>query len=336
LKKILVTGGLGYIGSHACLALLTNGYYICILDNLCNSNIEVLNRLEKISNRKIKFVRGDIRNQTLLEKLFEEESFDAVVHFAGLKSVSESVTQPIDYYNTNVFGTLVLLDVMSKSAVNTIVFSSSASVYGEPKELPIKEHFPLQATNPYARSKIMIEEILMDLHQANSNWNIIGLRYFNPIGAHESGFIGEDPRGIPCNLLPYVAQVAVGRQKSISVFGNDYPTRDGTGIRDYIHVVDLADAHVAALNYLKNKKAPLFLNLGTGQGVSVLEIIQTFQEASSIHIPFEIRARRPGDVAECWADPGVAEQLIGWSSKKNLYDMCLDAWRWQKQNPDGY
>ncbi len=327
---------MGYIGSHACLAFINNGNEVCILDNLVNSNIEVLKRLEIISKKKIQFIYGDIRDSSLLEELFSKEKFDAVAHFAGLKAVSESVDKPIEYYNTNVFGTLVLLEAMSKANVNNIIFSSSASVYGSPNVLPIKENFPLQASSPYARSKKMIEEILIDLYQSNSAWNIIGLRYFNPIGAHESGLIGEDPLGIPCNLLPYVAQVAIGRQEHLSVFGCDYPTRDGTCIRDYIHVVDLAEAHVAALNYLKNKKEPLFINIGTGVGVSVLEIINTFQKATNTNILFEITSRRPGDVAECWADPRLAEQLLGWRANKNLFDMCLDIWRFQKKNPYGY
>lgn len=334
--KILVTGGTGYIGSHTCLALIANGHDVCILDNLSNSHIEVLSRIKQISGKTPVFVKGDIRDHDLLEKLFTANNFDAVVHFAGLKAVGESVVKPLDYYDTNVGGTLELLKVMRNMSVKTFVFSSSATVYGDPASVPIREEFPRSATSPYGCSKLILEDILDDLHKAEPSWNIARLRYFNPVGAHESGLIGEDPRGTPNNLMPYIARVATGRYKKLAVFGNDYPTPDGTGIRDYIHVVDLADGHVSALNYLERKGGLLTVNLGTGQGYSVLDLVKTFEAASGVTIPFDIVDRRPGDIAQCWADPTFAQQLISWQAKKNLYDMCADTWRWQLSNPNGY
>ncbi|MCC7006909.1 MAG: UDP-glucose 4-epimerase GalE [Ottowia sp.] len=336
MRKILVTGGAGYIGSHTVAALIASGYDVCILDNLFNSDIGVLSRIEKISGKAPIFEKGDVRDRNLLEQLFAAYHFDAVIHFAGLKAVGESVLNPLDYYDVNVRGTLELLKVMRKAAVKTFVFSSSATVYGDPASVPIQENFPRHATNPYGNSKLIVEDILHDLCKAETGWNIARLRYFNPVGAHESGLIGEYPRGVPNNLMPYVAQVASGQRKKLSIFGNDYPTPDGTGVRDYLHVVDLADGHVSALDYLQQVGGLLTVNLGTGQGHSVLNLVTAFEAISGHAVPFEIVNRRPGDIAQCWADPSLAHHLINWKAKKNLTDMCADTWRWQQRNPKGY
>lgn len=335
-KSILVTGGTGYIGSHACVALAKAGFTATILDNLSNSHVAVLDRLERITGTRPEFVRGDIRDRELLERLFATRKFGAVMHFAGLKAVGESVEKPLEYYDNNVRGTLDLLAAMCAADVKTMVFSSSATVYGDPASVPIREDFPRSATNPYGRSKLMIEDILEDLHRSDGGWRIARLRYFNPVGAHESGLIGEDPQGIPNNLMPYVAQVAIGRRKSLKVFGNDYPTPDGTGVRDYIHVMDLAEGHVAALDYLAQRPGVLTVNLGTGRGYSVLDAVKAFERASGKPVAYQFAGRRPGDIAECWADPALAGKLLGWSASRSIDKMCEDAWRWQSKNPNGF
>lgn len=335
-QKILVTGGAGYIGSHAVVQLIEVGYQVVILDNLCNSKIEVFNRLEKITGTRPEFVEGDIRDRALLQSLFSNHRIDAVIHFAGLKAVGESVEKPLAYYDNNVSGSLVLFEEMARAKVKTLVFSSSATVYGDPATVPINEDFPLGATNPYGRSKLMVENILRDLHQSDPTWSIALLRYFNPVGAHVSGLIGEDPLGIPNNLLPFIAQVAVGQRPRLTVFGNDYPTPDGTGVRDYIHVEDLASGHLAALIGLHRTPCLMTLNLGTGRGTSVLEMIRSFEAASRRPVAYEISARRPGDIATCYADPSLAKQLLGWEAKLDVERMCEDAWRWQSINPTGY
>jgi UDP-glucose 4-epimerase len=334
--RILVTGGAGYIGSHTCVELLAAGHRIVVLDNLSNSKVAVLDRIKQITNRDLDFIKGDIRDAALLDQLLAAQSFDAVIHFAGLKAVGESVAKPLLYYQNNVAGTATLLEAMGKAGLKTLVFSSSATVYGDPASVPIREDFPTHATNPYGRTKLMIEEMLTDLSQADPAWRIACLRYFNPVGAHESGRIGEDPNGIPNNLMPYVTQVAVGKLPRLQVFGNDYPTRDGTGVRDYIHVVDLAKGHLAALNYLLTHEGSWTVNLGTGRGYSVLEVIQAFERATGQRIPYDIVARRPGDVAQCYADPSKAEKLLGWRAERDLVAMCADAWKWQQTNPNGY
>jgi UDP-glucose 4-epimerase len=333
--NILITGGTGYIGSHACIALIQAGYAATILDNLSNSHLAVLERLEKISGVRPDFVKGDVRDPNLLDRLLSRR-FDAVMHFAGLKAVGESVAKPLEYYDNNVHGTLVLLAAMRRAGIRTFVFSSSATVYGDPTSVPIREDFPRSATNPYGRSKLMIEDILEDLHRSEPGWRIARLRYFNPVGAHESGLIGEDPQGIPNNLMPFVAQVAIGRQEAVNVFGSDYPTPDGTGVRDYIHVVDLAEGHVSALRYLEREARLLTVNLGTGRGYSVLDMIRAFARASGRDVPHKIVARRPGDVAACWADPALAQRLLGWRASRDIDAMCADAWRWQSTNPEGF
>lgn len=334
-NTILVTGGAGYIGSHCCLQLLQAGHSVIVLDNLSNSSVNALQRVEAITGKAINFVQGDIRDSALLDSLFKQYAVDAVIHFAGLKAVGESVAKPMDYYDNNVVGSLRLLQSMAKAEVKTIVFSSSATVYGDPEAVPIQEHFSLSTTNPYGASKLHIEQMLRDIAVSDNTWRIAILRYFNPAGAHESGLIGEDPNGIPNNLMPYIAQVAVGKLEKLSVFGGDYPTKDGTGVRDYIHVVDLAEGHLAALNAL-HKQPMITCNLGTGQGYSVLEMIKAFEQASGKQIPYEIVARRAGDIAECYADPHYAKEILGWQAKKDLRTMCQDHWRWQAQNPEGY
>jgi len=337
LSKILVTGGVGYIGSHTLVELLNVGHEVVVLDNLCNSSPIALERVELISERAVTFIEGDIRDFEILNKLFAEHSFDAVIHFAGLKAVGESVERPLAYYNNNVFGSLQLFNVMADAKVKTIVFSSSATVYGDPVELPLNESMPTgKPANPYGMSKLMIENILEGLYQADSDWRIARLRYFNPVGAHESGLIGEDPSGIPNNLMPFISQVAIGKRDKLFVYGGDYATPDGSGIRDYIHVVDLAKGHVSALEKLNEKPGVVTVNLGTGQGYSVLQMIEAFERVNKVNVPFEITNRRPGDVASCYADTSFAQECIGWQSKFNLDDMCRDAWRWQKQNPNGY
>ena len=332
---ILVTGGTGYIGSHTVVELLARGESVLILDNLSNSSLKVLDRIEAISGRRPGFVQGDTRDQALLARLFAENPIAAVVHFAGLKAVGESVAKPLAYYDNNVTGSLCLFRAMAEAGVRKLVFSSSATVYGDPHTVPIREDFPLQATNPYGRSKLMIEEILRDQLRADPAWRVAILRYFNPVGAHVSGLIGESPNGIPNNLMPFISQVAVGQRPELSVFGNDYPTPDGTGVRDYIHVVDLALGHLAAFDALARAPGELTVNLGTGQGYSVLEMIQAFEKASGKPVPYRIVARRPGDIASCYADPANAEARLGWRARRDLATMCEDVWRWQSNNPQG-
>lgn len=336
--NILVTGGAGYIGSHTCLELLEKDYKITVYDNLSNSSLEALKRVEKLVGKEIEFIEGDLLDTGKLEEVFKNASFDAVIHFAGLKAVGESVQKPLEYYDNNVTGTLNLLKMMQKYNVKELVFSSSATVYGIPKELPLTESCGRSTTNPYGTSKLVIEYILEDLAKSDSEWKIISLRYFNPVGAHTSGEIGEDPNGIPNNLLPYISQVAVGLREKLSVFGGDYQTKDGTGIRDYIHVVDLAKGHLAALKYLENNIEQGFIpiNLGTGNGYSVLDMIKAFEKASNKNIPYKIVERREGDVAVCYSNPILAYEKLGWKADNNLQDMCNDAWRWQKNNPNGY
>ncbi len=328
---ILVTGGTGFIGSHACVALAQAGHELLILDNLCNSRADVVERLAGICGRRPLFVEGDVRDAARLDEVFDRHSIRAVIHFAGLKAVGESVAKPLEYYDNNVHGTLQLLAAMRRAQVRSFVFSSSATVYGDPASVPICEDFPRSATNPYGRCKLMVEDILADLHLAEPDWRIARLRYFNPVGAHASGLIGEDPQGLPNNLMPFVAQVAAGRRAFLNVWGKDYPTPDGTGVRDYIHVVDLAEGHVAALDYLDRQGGMLTVNLGTGRGYSVLEMVQAFARASGREIPYRIAARRPGDIAACWADPGLANRLLGWKATRSLEQMCADAWRWQQR-----
>ncbi|UOG94021.1 MAG: UDP-glucose 4-epimerase GalE [Candidatus Thiothrix sulfatifontis] len=338
-KHILVTGGAGYIGSHTCIELLAAGFQVVVLDNLCNSSLEALRRAAALAGiDSIPFFEGDIRDAALLGRIFNEYPIDSVIHFAGLKAVGESVEKPLAYYDNNVAGTVTLLQAMQQHGVKNIVFSSSATVYGDPHTTPIQENFPLSATNPYGRSKLMIEEILGDLYKADPEWKIGLLRYFNPVGAHSSGQIGEDPQGVPNNLMPYIARVAVGQYEHLSVFGGDYPTHDGTGVRDYIHVVDLAKGHVKALEAFQRGDVPnlLIVNLGTGQGYSVLDMVKAFSAASEREVPYRIVARRAGDIASCYADPALAEQLLHWKAEKNLVDMCRDTWHWQSTNPRGY
>ncbi|MCB1676446.1 MAG: UDP-glucose 4-epimerase GalE [Halioglobus sp.] len=333
---ILVTGGAGFVGSHACVALLEAGCAVVVLDNLCNSTAQVYRRVERISGAALRHVVGDVRDTPALEALLRTHAITAVMHFAGLKAVGESVQQPLAYYDNNVGGTLSLLRAMQAADVRRLVFSSSATVYGDAARVPIREDFPRSATNPYGRSKLMVEDILADWHAAHPDWGIARLRYFNPVGAHHSGLIGEDPRGPPDNLMPFIAQVAAGRREKLAVFGNDYPTVDGTGVRDYIHVMDLVEGHVAALAYLESTGGMLTVNLGTGAGVSVLAMVRAFERASGRAVPFEVCARRPGDVAQCWADPERAERLLGWRARRSLAQMCEDSWRWQEMNPQGY
>lgn len=327
---ILVTGGMGYIGSHTVVELLAAGHEVLIFDNIANSKRSVLERIERISGRLPRFVEGDIRDHSALRAVFAAHEVTAVIHFAGLKAVGESVAQPLRYYDNNVVGTLVLLECMREAGVATLVFSSSATVYGDPHSVPIREDFPRSATNPYGRSKLMIEDMLLDLVRAEAHWKIALLRYFNPVGAHASGWLGEDPGDVPNNLMPYVAQVAVGQRPQLSVFGNDYPTVDGTGVRDYIHVVDLAKGHLAALRALPSQAAPLVVNLGTGRGYSVLEMVRAFECASGRAVPYQIVPRRSGDVAQCYADPALARELLGWVAELDIATMCADTWRWQQ------
>ncbi len=333
---VLVTGGAGYIGSHTCVALIENGYDIVVFDNFSNSSNLSIKRVEKITNRSIDVVRGDIRNSDDLEKLFEKYDIDSVIHFAGLKAVGESVEIPLKYYDNNIYGTINLLEVMKKYNCKKIIFSSSATVYGNPHTTPIKEDFPLQATNPYGRCKLFIEEILRDLYVSDNEWKIALLRYFNPSGAHESGLIGEDPNGIPNNLMPYITQVAIGKREQLSVFGGDYDTHDGTGVRDYIHVMDLAYGHVKAIEAADNFDGVLTVNLGTGKGYSVLDIVKAFESVSGKKVPYKIVSRRAGDIAKCYADPTYAKDILNWSARYNLHKMCEDSWKWQSQNPNGY
>ena len=334
---ILVTGGAGYIGSHTCVELLNAGYEVVVVDNLSNSCEESLKRVQEITGKTLKFYEADILNRDALIRIFETESIDSVIHFAGLKAVGESVEKPLEYYQNNIAGTLVLCDVMRQYGVKKIVFSSSATVYGTPAFIPITEDCPKGVcTNPYGWSKSMLEQILTDLHTSDPEWKVILLRYFNPIGAHESGRIGEDPKGIPNNLVPYIAQVAVGKRESLGVFGDDYDTHDGTGVRDYIHVVDLADGHVKAIQKMETSEGVLVYNLGTGIGYSVLDVVKAYGKAVGRPIPYEIKERRPGDISTCYADPELAKKELGWVAVRNLEQMCEDSWRWQSQNPEGY
>jgi UDP-glucose 4-epimerase len=334
--QILVTGGAGYIGSHTIVALLAAGYDILIVDNFCNSQPSVLHRLEQITASSIKNLEGDVCDIEFLRQCFAKNSIHAVIHFAALKSVGESFEKPQEYYRNNVGGTKNLLNVMNEFKVHRLVFSSSATVYGDARTVPITEDAPRSATNPYGESKLVVETFLQDVSKHNPELRISMLRYFNPVGAHDSGLIGEDPRGTPNNLMPYIAQVAVGRRPKVTVFGSDYPTVDGTGVRDFIHVMDLAEGHVAALKYLDTQAGVTAVNLGTGRGYSVLEMIHTFERVSGAQIPFELGPRRNGDVAQSWADVSLAERLFGWRARRTLEDMCIDTWRWQKQNPTGY
>ena len=343
-NKILVTGGAGYIGSHTCIALHEAGYDVVVYDNLSNSSREAINRVSSLIDQPIEFIEGDIRDTELLRQVFTEHPFFGVIHFAGLKAVGESVAKPLLYYNNNVSGTITLLEAMAEANVKNLVFSSSATVYGDPEVLPIDEISPRSCTNPYGQSKLTVEHILEDLAATNDGWNLIPLRYFNPVGAHPSGQIGEDPNDIPNNLMPYISQVAVGKLKKLSIFGNDYPTVDGTGVRDFIHVTDLAQGHVAALNYLQKRVGQdkyssigfLPINLGTGKGTSVLELVTAFSEVSGQDIHYQFAARRAGDIASCYASADKAKDLLGWEAKLSITEMCQDTWRWQSMNPNGY
>lgn len=333
---ILVTGGAGYIGTHTVVELLNAGNDVIVLDNLSNSSIEALNRVERITGKSVIFYQGDILNKALLQKVFNDHAIDSVIHFAGLKAVGESVAKPLKYYENNVTGTLILCQVMAEFKVKNLVFSSSATVYGDPASLPITEDFPTGATNPYGQSKLMVEHILADVHNADPSWNIARLRYFNPVGAHASGLIGEDPNDIPNNLMPFIAQVAVGKRAALSVFGDDYPTHDGTGVRDYIHVVDLANGHLKALAKLATKPGLVTYNLGTGKGYSVLDMVHAFEKACGKPIAYQIAPRRPGDIAACYADPTHAREDLGWQATHTLADMANSSWHWQSTNPNGY
>jgi UDP-glucose 4-epimerase len=336
MKKIFVTGAAGYIGSHTCVELLNAGFDVLAFDNLCNSSRVSLQRVESITGKRLPFVKGDVRNASEVAHALEQYQPHAVIHFAGLKAVGESVEKPLHYYDNNVQGSLTLVRCMQALGIHTLVFSSSATVYGDPEFIPLREHAALRTTNPYGASKLMVENILRDLHASQPAWGIGLLRYFNPVGAHKSGLIGEDPRGIPNNLMPFVAQVAVGRRAALSVYGNDYATPDGTGVRDYIHVLDLARGHVAAVNSLLEAPRLVTVNLGTGQGYSVLDMVKAFEQASGQAVPFKVVDRRPGDIATCYSDPDLAWQELGWRAEENLQAMCEDAWRWQSANPNGY
>ncbi len=335
--NILVTGGSGYIGSHTCLELLENGYGVVVIDNLCNSNPKSLERVRSLTGKDIKFYEGDVRDEELLRKIFAENKIDAVIHFAGLKAVGESVAQPWRYYDNNLNSTLVLTKVMNEVGVKRIIFSSSATVYSGDNEMPLRETSRTgNCTNPYGWTKYMTEQILSGMAFADKEWSVVLLRYFNPIGAHPSGLIGEDPRGIPNNLMPYITQVAIGRREYLSIYGDDYDTHDGTGVRDYIHVVDLSKGHVAAVKYAVNNLGCDVFNLGTGTGYSVLDMVKAFEEANGLKLPYKIVARRPGDLATCYADPAKSEKVLGWKAEKTLVDMCRDSWNWQSKNPMGF
>lgn len=337
MSTILVTGGAGFIGSHTCVELLEEGYDVVVIDNLCNSSKESLKRVEKITGKNVKFYEADIADNAVMSKIFEENDIYAVIHFAGLKAVGESVQKPMEYYMNNISGTLEMCKVMREYGVKNIIFSSSATVYGDPKQIPITEECPKgQCTNPYGWTKSMLEQILTDIQKADNEWNVILLRYFNPIGAHKSGLIGEDPNGIPNNLMPYITKVATGQLPRVNVFGNDYPTPDGTGVRDYIHVVDLAIGHLKAIEKLSENPGVKVYNLGTGKGYSVLEVIENFSKACGKDIPYVITDRRAGDIAECYADPSLAKKELGWEAKYGIKEMCEDSWNWQKNNPNGY
>ena len=333
---VLVTGGAGYIGSHTVVRLIEEGFSPIVVDNFSNAKPSVFDRVEEITGTRPIVIDGDIRDRAQLDRLFADHDIDAVIHFAGKKAVGESVAMPVEYYDNNVCGTVVLIEAMRDAGVHTIVFSSSATVYGDPVSVPIQEDFPLHATNPYGRTKLMIEQILTDVTVAYEDWSVCLLRYFNPVGAHDSGRIGEDPSGIPNNLMPFVAQVAVGRRDHLSVFGADYPTPDGTGVRDYIHVVDLADGHLAALRYAAGRPGCHVFNLGTGKGTSVLELLHAFERTAGRTIPYQVVDRRPGDIAECWADPSRAAEVLGWRATRSIDDMTSSAWKWQTGNPNGF
>lgn len=331
-----MTGGAGYIGSHTVVLLIEAGHEVIVFDNFSNASNESIKRVEKIVGQSIELIEGDIRNRDDLKAVFEHHQIDAVIHFAGLKAVGESVELPLKYYDNNVHGTLVLCEVMAEYGCKSIIFSSSATVYGDPYTTPIKEDFPVSATNPYGRSKLMVEEILRDLYVADPTWKIVLLRYFNPVGTHISGTIGEDPNGIPNNLMPFIAQTAVGKRECLSVFGGDYDTKDGTGVRDYIHVVDLSEGHLKALERLEHFSEVMTINLGTGNGYSVLEMVHAFEKASGQKVPYKIVERRAGDIATCFAEPAYAKEILGWEAKKGIDEMCEDTWRWQSKNPSGY
>ena len=335
--NILLCGGAGYIGSHTAIELDKAGHSVVVVDNLVNSNPESLRRVGKIIGKEIPFYEADVRDAEALDKIFKENKIDAVIHFAGLKAVGESVEKPLEYYHNNMTGTFVLMDVMRKNGVKNIIFSSSATVYGDPAIIPITEECPKgQCTNPYGQTKSMLEQVMIDVQKADPEWNVVLLRYFNPIGAHQSGTIGENPNGIPNNLMPYITQVAAGRLPQLGVFGDDYPTHDGTGVRDYIHVVDLAKGHVKAIEYSGGHKGVEIVNLGTGTGYSVLDIVKAFEKVNNLKIPYVIKPRRPGDIAECYANADKAERVLGWKAEKNLEDMCFDSWNWQSHNLNGY
>ena len=335
--NVLVTGGAGYIGSHTCLELLESGYGVVVIDNLCNANPKSLDRVEELTGKKLKFYPGDVRDEALLTKIFQENEIGCVIHFAGLKAVGESVAKPWEYYDNNLNSTLVLTKVMKRFGMKNIIFSSSATVYSADNEMPLKETSRTGGcTNPYGWTKYMTEQILSGMAHAEPDWSVVLLRYFNPIGAHESGEIGEDPRGIPNNLMPYITQTAIGRREKLSVYGNDYPTHDGTGVRDYIHVVDLAKGHVAAVKFTTENKGCEVFNLGTGVGYSVLDMVNTFMQVNGVNIPYVIAPRRPGDIATCYADPAKSREVLHWQATRNLADMCRDSWNWQKKNPQGF
>ena len=334
-KRILVTGGAGFIGSHTLIELHKAGYEFVVVDNFVNSNPEALHRVGELIGAEVPFVKADIRDREALNKVFEQYSFDSCIHFAGLKAVGESVAKPLEYYENNMSGTFTLLDVMRQHGCKNIIFSSSATVYGDPAIIPITEECPKgHCTNPYGQTKSMLEQVLMDVQKADPEWNVVLLRYFNPIGAHQSGRIGENPNGIPNNLMPYITQTAIGRRKELGVFGNDYDTHDGTGVRDYIHVVDLATAHVAALKAIEKKAGLAIYNIGTGHGYSVLDVVNAFEKANGVKVPYSIKPRRPGDIATCYCDPTKAEKELGWKAKYGIEDMCRDSWNWQSQNPE--
>jgi UDP-glucose 4-epimerase len=336
MSTILVTGGAGYIGSHTVVELLNAGHQVVIVDNLCNSSAKVLDRIEALAGKNFSFVQADVRDSAALDRIFAEHRIDGVIHFAGLKAVGESVAQPLRYFDNNIGSTLALLQAMDRAGVRRIVFSSSATVYGDPDQVPITESSRLQVTNPYGRTKLICEDILRDLQVSDPRWQVAILRYFNPVGAHISGTIGENPSGTPNNLMPFITQVAVGQREFLSIFGQDYPTPDGTGVRDYIHVVDLAQGHLAALNYLQNQQASITVNLGTGRGVSVKELADTFARVTGVPVPYRFVDRRPGDVAACYADTRLAQEALGWQAQLGVERMCQDAWRWQSENPKGY
>ena len=336
-KRILVTGGAGFIGSHTLIELHKAGYEFVVVDNLVNSNPEALRRVGELIGAEVPFVKADIRDREALNKVFEQYKFDSCIHFAGLKAVGESVAKPLEYYENNMSGTFTLIDVMRQHGCKNIIFSSSATVYGDPAIIPITEECPKgHCTNPYGQTKSMLEQVLMDVQKADPEWNVVLLRYFNPIGAHQSGRIGENPNGIPNNLMPYITQTAIGRRKDLGVFGNDYDTHDGTGVRDYIHVVDLATAHVAALQAIEKNAGLAIYNIGTGHGYSVLDVVNAFEKANGVKVPYSIKPRRPGDIATCYCDPSKAERELGWKAKYGIEDMCRDSWNWQSQNPNGF